>query len=64
MHKIKARTAVAAFHTTFKMPTRSYPTCFSSVNCTKPETIVCKSRFLVSIQDQALWNNFAANKKK
>ena len=32
MQKIKTGTALAAFHTTFKMPSRSYSTRFSSVN--------------------------------
>ena len=35
MHKIRIGTGLAAFHTTFKIPSHSYPTRFSSVNYNK-----------------------------
>ena len=45
MHKIKTGKGSAAFHTTFKMPSHSYPTRFSGVNYIKPKTRLHKSRF-------------------
>ena len=35
MHKIRIGTGLAAFHATFKIPSHSYPTRFSSVNYNK-----------------------------
>ena len=64
MHKIKTGTGPAAFHTTFKMPSHSYPTRFSSVNYSKPKTRLRKSRFRISNRGPAIWNNFVANKEK
>ena len=64
MHKIKAGIYPAAFHATFKMPSHSYPTRFSSVNYSKSKTRIHRSRFLISIRDPAIWNDFAANTEK
>ena len=64
MHKIKTGAGPAAFHTTFKMPSHSYPTRFSSVNYSKPKTRLRKSSFWISIRGRAIWNNFVANTKK
>ena len=64
MYKIKLGTNPAAFHTTFKMPSHSYPTRFSSVNYNKPKTRLRKSRFRISIRGPTIWNNFVANTKK
>ena len=64
MHKIKNGTVPAAFHTTFKMPSHSYPTRLSSVNCSKQKTRLRKSRFQISIGGPAIYNNFVANTEK
>ena len=64
MHKIKNGTVPAAFHTTFKMPSHSYPTRLSSVNCSKQKTRLRKSRFQISIGGPAIYNNFVANIEK
>ena len=64
MHKIKTGTGPEYFHTTFKMPSHSYPTCLSSVNYSKPRTRLRKSRFRVSVQGPAIRNNFVANAEK
>ena len=64
MHKIRTGTGPAAFHTTFKMLSHSYPTRFSSVNYSKPKTRLRKSRFRISIRGLATWNNFVANTEK
>ena len=64
MHKMKIGTGPAAFHTTFKMPSHSHPTRFSSVSYSKQETRVSKSRFRISIRGPAIWNNFVANTEK
>ena len=50
MYKIKTGTGLAGFHRTFKMPSHSYPTRFSSVNYSKPKTRLHKSRFWISIR--------------
>ena len=54
MHKIKTGTGPAAFNTTFKMSSHSYPTCFLSVNYSKPKTRLRKSRFRISIRGPAM----------
>ena len=64
MLKIKAGTGPAAFHTTYKMPSHSYPTRFSSVTYSKPKPRLRKSRLRISIRDPAIWNNFFANTEK
>ena len=64
MHKIKARTGPADFHTSFKMPFHSYLTRFSGVNYSKPKTRLRKSRFRISKRGAVTWNNFVANTDK
>ena len=64
MHKTKTEMDPAAFRTTFKMPTHSYPTRFSGVNYSKPKTRLCKRRFRISIRGPAICNNFVANTEK
>ena len=64
MHKLKTGTGSAAFHTTFRMPFHSYATRFSSLNYSKPNIRLRKSRFGISMQDPAIWNNFVANTEK
>ena len=67
MHKIKTGTDPAAFHTTFKMLSHSYPTLFSSVNYSKPKTRLRISTDIdirISIRGPAIWNNFVANTEK
>ena len=52
MHKIKNGTSPAAFHTTFKMTSLSYPTRFSSVGYSKQKPGYAKvgSRYLCKVQ--------------
>ena len=64
MHKTKTETDPAAFHTTFKMPSHTYTTRFSSVNYSKPKTRLDKSRFWISRRRSAIWNNLVANTEK
>ena len=64
MNKVKNGTGPTAFHTTFKIPSHSYPTGFLSVNYTKPKTRLRKSRFRISIRGPTTWNNFVANTEK
>ena len=64
MHKIKTGTGSAVVHKTFNMPSHSYPTLFSSVNYSKPETRLRKSRFRISIRGSPISNNFVANTEK
>ena len=64
MHKIKTGTGPAAFHTSLKMSSHSYPTRFSKVNYSKPKTRLRKSRFLISLRGPAIWNNFIPNTEK
>ena len=64
IHKIKTGTGPAAFHATFKIPSHSHPTPFSSVNYSKPKTRLRKSRFRISIRGPAIWNNFVGNTEK
>ena len=64
MHKIKTRAGPAAFRTTFKMLSHSYPVRFSSVNYSKPKTRLRKSRSRISIRGPSIWNNFIANTEK
>ena len=54
IHEIKNETRLAAFHTTFKMPSHSYPTRFSSANYSKPKTRQRKSRLQISKRVPAL----------
>ena len=64
MHKTKTGTGLAAFHTTFKMPSHSYPTGFSSVNLSYKNTRLRKIGFGISILVPAIWKNFVANTLK
>ena len=64
IHEIKNETLLAAFHTTFKMPSHSYPTRFSSANYSKPKTRLRKSSFQISKRVPALKNSFVANTEK
>ena len=64
MHEIKTGTDPAVFDTTFKMPSHSYPTRFSSINYNKPKTRLRKSRLWISIRGPAISNNFVANTEK
>ena len=64
MHKMKTGTGPAAFHTTFKVPSHSYPTRFSSVNYSKLKTRLRESRFRISIRSSPIWNNFVAKTEK
>ena len=64
MHKIKTGTGPAVFHTTFTMPSQSYPTRFSNLNYSKPKTRLRKSMFRISTRGTAIWNNFVANTEK
>ena len=64
MHKIKTGTDPAAFHTTFKMSSHSYPTRFSSISYSKPKTRLRKSKFRISVRGPPLWNNFVGNIEK
>ena len=64
MHKIKNRTGLAAFHRTFKMPSYSYSTRFSSVYYSKLKTRPRKSRSRISIRGPTIWNSFVANTEK
>ena len=64
MHKIKIGTDIAAFHTTFTMPSHSYPARFLSLNYSKLKTRLRKIEFRISIRGLAIWNNFVANTKK
>ena len=50
MHEIKTGTSPAAFHTSFKIPSDSYPTSFSGVNYGKEKSGLCKSRFQISVR--------------
>ena len=45
MHKMKTGTVLGAFHATFKIPSHSYPTRFSSVNYSKPKLGYAKVNF-------------------
>ena len=53
-----------AFHTISRMPSYSYPTRYASLDYIKPKTILCKSRFPISIRGLAMWNNFVAYAEK
>ena len=60
MNKTKTGTGLAAFHTTFKIPSHSYPARFPSINYSKAKTRLRKSRFRISIGGPPIWNNFVA----
>ena len=64
MHEIKTGKYAAVFHTTFKIPSHSNPTRFSSLNYSKPKTRLRKSRFWISKPSTVIRNKFAANTDK
>ena len=64
MNKIKTGTGPVAFHTTFKIPSHSYPTRFSSLNYSKQKTGLRKSRFRISTGGPVIRNKFVANTEK
>ena len=64
MHKTETWIGPVAFHTTFKIPSHSYPIRFSSVNSRKRKTKICKCRFRISVRGPAIWKNFVANTQK
>ena len=64
MHKIKNRTAPSSFLEKFEQPAHSYPTRFSSGNYRKPQIILRKCRFQISIRGPAIWNNLVGSTKK
>ena len=64
MHKIKNRTAPSSFLEKFEQPTHSYPTRFSSGNYRKPQIILNKCRFRISIRGPAKWNNLVGSTEK
>ena len=64
MHKIKNRTAPSSFLEKFEQPAHSYPTRFSSGNYRKPQIILRKCRFRISIRGLAIWNNLVGSTEK
>ena len=64
MHKIKNRTAPLSYLEKFEQPAHSYPTRFSSVNYRKPQFILRKCRFRISIRGPAMWNNLFRSTEK
>ena len=54
MHKTKTETGPAAFHTTFKILSHSYPTRFSSANYSKLKTRLRKSSYRISVRGPAI----------
>ena len=64
MHKIKNRTAPSSFLEKFEQPAHSYPTRFSSGNYRKPQIILRKCRFRISIRGPAIWNNLVRSTEK
>ena len=64
MHKIKNRTAPSSFLEKFEQPAHSYPTRFSSGNYRKPQIILRKCRFRISIRGPAIWNNLVGSTEK
>ena len=64
MHKIKNRTALSSFLERFEQPAHSYPTYFSSGNYRKPQIILRKCRFRISIRGPAIWNKLVGSSEK
>ena len=64
MHKIKNRTAPSSFLEKFEQPVHSYLTRFSSGNYRKPQIILRKCKFQISIRGPAIWNNLAGSTEK
>ena len=55
MAKSKYRTTLSSFLKKFEQPSYLYPTNFSSGNYRKPQMILCKCRFQISIRGPAVW---------
>ena len=64
MHKIKNRTAPSLFLEKYEQPAHSYPTPFSSVNYRKPQIILRKCWFRISIRGPAIWKNLVGSTEK
>ena len=64
MHKIKNRTAPSSFLEKFEQPAHSYPTRLSSGNYRKPQIILRKCRFQISIRGPAIWKNLVESTEK
>ena len=64
MYKIKNRTAPSSFLEKFEQPAHSYPAHFSSGNYRKPQIILPKCRFRISIRVPAIWNNLVGSTEK
>ena len=64
MHKIKNRTAPLSFLEKFEQPAHSYPTRLSSGNYRKPQIILRKCRFQISIRGPAIWKNLVESTEK
>ena len=57
MHKIKSINAPSSFLEKYEQPAHSYPTRFSSGSYRKPQIILRKCRFRISIRGSAIGNN-------
>ena len=64
MYKIKNKTAPSSFLEKFEQPAHSYPTRFSSGNYRKPQIILRRCRFPISIKGPAIWNNLVGSTEK
>ena len=64
MHKIKNRTTTSSFLEKFEQPAHSYPTLFSSRNYRKPQIILRKCRFRISIRGPTIWHNLVRSTAK
>ena len=64
MHKIKNITAPSSVLEKFEQPSHSYPTRFSRGNYTKPQIILRKCRFWISIRGPPIWNNLVGSTEK
>ena len=64
MHQIKNRTASSSFPEIFEQPAHSYPTHVSSGNYRKPQIILRKCRFRISVRGPAIWSNLVGSMEK
>ena len=64
MYKLKNRTAPSSFLKKFEQTDHLYPTSFSSGNYRKPQIILRKCRFHISIRGPAIWNNLVGSTEK
>ena len=64
MHKIKNGTAPSPFLEKFEQPADSYPTRFSGENYRKPQILLRKRRFRISIRGPTIWNNLVGSMEK